>query len=335
MDDIRTAESVLIDVLGPLRVRVAERELALPSHRERALLVLLASRANQVVSADRLVEELWDGAPPAGAKITLRSYISHLRRLLDVDGPGTGPIATVARGYRLVMSPDDLDVSRFREHVAAGHRHLREEKPRVALDDFDQALALWRGDPLHELAHHSAVLALTAELDALRGGAREGRLRALVDLGRHAEALPVLESLATREPHRESLHELLMLALHRSGRTADALDAHRRLRDSLREQLGIDPGQQIGQLLESILNRDPRLELSGSVSHDLVAARTDAGQSTKDLIIELTRAVESMSVQLARVLSTVGSPDVGWQGGEREPWTRRSSAHGAPTAMAS
>lgn len=305
-----------IDVLGPLRVAMGDRELRLSSRRQRALLVLMAVNANVVVTADQLIDQLWDGAPTPGAQVTLRSYISHIRRALYQFVDGRIRITTTDAGYRLDVDTQSLDVVRFRSAVAAGHRHLRAQEPREALAAFDEALGMWRGMPLVEIADHRVTASLTAELLELRAGAVEARLRALVDTGRHVEAVSGLESLVAAEPFREGPHELLMVALYRCGRSAEALEVHRRFRSVLSDQLGIDVSPRLNQLVTAILNRDPRLDVVPASDHAAESGAVPREESLIELVRSLLETLDTVSVQMGAVVAAladqlpVGSADL-------------------------
>ena len=183
-------------------------EVTVPAVRPRALLGLLAIRANTVVRSDRLIDELWDGVVPPGAAVTLRSYISVLRRALYGERTGADAVlATAAAGYRIDLDADHVDAHRLRRLVGEGHEHLRRACPHEALGSFETALGLWRGLPLAELGDHTAAAPFRAEMSALRASATDGRLRALVEAGRHHEAIPALESLIRTEPLREEPYD--------------------------------------------------------------------------------------------------------------------------------
>ncbi|WP_183097628.1 AfsR/SARP family transcriptional regulator [Nocardioides pelophilus] len=256
------AAAVTIDLLGPLRVRAGGHELNLTSRRQRTLMALFAVHANTVLPADQLADQLWDGHPPPGALVTLRSYVFHLRKRLAEHPTASARLITTSSGYGLEVEDDALDVVRFRRLISSGFSHMRAGRPEESALAYGAALQLWRGQPVIELAAHDVATALIAELTELRTSAREGLLRAMVETGRHEEAVPLLEALVRDEPLREPPYELLMLALHRGGRSAEALDVHRRCRALLRDQLGIDPGPGLDQLVGSILNHEPHLDLT-------------------------------------------------------------------------
>jgi DNA-binding SARP family transcriptional activator len=307
-------------VLGPLRLRAGGRDVIVSSRRQRALLMLLAVNANTTVPVDRLVDQLWDGAPPPGALATVRAYVSLLRKALLAHAGDAVSIVTTGIGYRLDLPPSHLDLEQFRREIAAGHDHQRADRPQAALSAFDAALELWRGEPLAELADHLAVAPLRAELTELRVDAQEGRLRALVEIGRHVEAIPELESLVAQEPLREAPHELLMLALYRAGRAADALDVHRRFRTTLRDQLGLDTSARFEEVMALILRRDPRLDPiapAPTASAAPLPPGTPSAEGMAALIRsllmvseQLAAAAELLSAQLGAGTTAAHAPDV-------------------------
>jgi DNA-binding SARP family transcriptional activator/tetratricopeptide (TPR) repeat protein len=251
-------------VLGPLEVVAEGHPVALPAAKQRALLAALLADVNRVVSADRLIEDLWEGRPPPSAAKTLQTYVSQLRRQLE---PGIPPgawrtLQTVDGGYRLNVDRDRLDAARFERLVYEGRRALGRAEPATAASWLREGLALWRGPAYGELGDTPSTRAEAARLEELRLTALEWRVEAELDLGGHAELVGELEELVAREPFRERLWGLLMLALYRSGRQAEALEAYRRLRAGLADQLGIEPGPRLRRLQEQILNQDAALELA-------------------------------------------------------------------------
>ena len=226
-----------VRLLGPLEVRDGERTIEIRRRKQRALLAVLALDAGRVVSRDRLVDRLWGERPPAGAGHALENYVSQLRKLL-----GPTAIQTRAPGYVLDVEPEQVDVLRL-------ERLVRERRP-------EEALALVRGTPLADVATEPFAPAEIARLEELELAAREGVLETRLEQGRHAEALPELERLVVAQPYRERLRGLLMLALYRSGRQADALAAYRDAREALVEGLGIEPGEELQELERAILRQD-------------------------------------------------------------------------------
>ena len=251
-------------VLGPLEVTAGGRTVRLPAAKHRTLLAALLVRADQAVSADGLIEALWDGQPPASAAKTLQTYVSQLRRELEPTAAAGDwrVLRTADGGYRLHVDQDMLDARRFERLTEEGRRALRGKQPASAAAWLSEGLALWRGPAYGELAVAPFARAEAARLEELRLAALEWRAEAELALGAHAELVGDLEDLVDREPFREQLWGHLMLALYRSGRQADALRAYRRIRDNLAAQLGIDPGPGLRRLEEQILRQDPALDLT-------------------------------------------------------------------------
>lgn len=253
-------------VLGPLEVTAGGGTVRLPAAKHRTLLAALLVRADQAVSADGLIEALWDGQPPASAAKTLQTYVSQLRRELEPTAAAGDwrVLRTADGGYRLYADQDMLDARRFERLAEEGRRALRGAQPASAAAWLSEGLALWRGPAYGELAVAPFARAEAARLEELRLAALEWRAEAELALGAHAELVGDLEDLVGREPFREQLWGHLMLALYRSGRQADALRAYRRIRDNLAAQLGIDPGPGLRRLEEQILRQDPALDLAAS-----------------------------------------------------------------------
>ncbi|HKT43832.1 MAG TPA: BTAD domain-containing putative transcriptional regulator [Gaiellaceae bacterium] len=220
-----------IRILGPLEVLDEGRALELGGAKQRAVLALLALNANRVVSVDRIAQALWDDNPPESARKAVQVYVSQLRKTL-----GRERVQTKGSGYLLRVEPDELDLARF--------QRLRDE------GELDAALALWRGE--------SEV----AWLEDLRLGCLEERIDRELAAGRHAEIVGELEALARAQSLRERVRAQLMLALYRSGRQADALEAYRVARDAFADELGIEPGRELRDLHQRILQQDPALDLA-------------------------------------------------------------------------
>jgi DNA-binding SARP family transcriptional activator len=235
-------------LLGPLLVRREAEEIPIPAARQRVVLAALLLRANQVVPVDELAETLWNEELPATARATLRNYVKRLRQALgDVDRLR---IATRGDGYLIGVATGELDLTRFemlREQAGQCARAGRWAEASAALHT---ALALWRGEPLADVPSDVLARRELPRLAELRLQATEDRIEANLHLGRHAEVIARL---------RERLHELLMLALYRAGRQADALAAYRRARAILVGELGIEPGPGLRELHRRILAGDPAL----------------------------------------------------------------------------
>ncbi len=255
---MRAQNNLEFRLLGPLEVLVGGQPVPLVGAKQRALLALLVLRANEVVSHDRLVDELWPESPPA-TDHALQMQVSRLRRTLAGAGAGE-PIATRPGGYRLAHDPDGVDLWRFESQLGEARALLEEGEPARAVELLRGALALWRGEALVGVPLGPSLSAEAARLDELRLTAVEDRIEAELLLGRHARVVGELEALVLRHPVRERLRRLLMLALYGSGRQADALAAYQDARRTLVEQLGIEPGEQLRELERRILRHDDDLE---------------------------------------------------------------------------
>ena len=246
------AGALAVGLLGPVQVVRAGREIRLGGPRPRAVLAVLVLEAGRVVPADRLVEEVWRGSPPPGAAKTLRSYVSRLRAALDPDA------ALVARGggYVLGLDPDLVDAVRFEQLVGAGQAVLSGGEAAAAAGRFRQALGLWRGRALADVCEVELLAREAARLEELRLVAVEGRIEADIAVGLHAEVTGELEGLVAEYPLRERLWRLLVLALYRAERQADALAAYRRARDMLAAELGLEPGEDLRRLEQAVLRQE-------------------------------------------------------------------------------
>jgi len=249
-----------VRILGPFEVRNRDRALDLGGPRPRSLLAALVVSAGEVVSADRLIDDLWGESPPRSAGHLVHVYVSSLRKALAVDGAATR-LRTRPPGYVLELGRDELDAWRFEDGAEEARRLFASGDPGGALAALDQALALWRGPPLASFTYDPFAQASIARLEELHASAREDRLEAKLALGRHQEAIAELESLLREFPFRERLRAHLMLALYRAGRQADALAVYRETRAALVGELGIEPSNDLRALEQAILRQDPALEL--------------------------------------------------------------------------
>jgi YVTN family beta-propeller protein len=236
-------------ILGPLEVEDDGRLLKLGGAKQRALLAVLLLHANEVVSRDRLIDELWGGSPPETASTALQVHVSQLRKVLGHD-----LIETRSRGYLLHVGDGELDLDRFERLV----RRTGGEPPAEAAGRLREALSLWRGPPLADLGDAFAEPE-RARLEEERMSALELRIAADLDLGRSEELVPELEGLVREHPLRERLRGQLMVVLYRSGRQADALEVYRAGRRLLDEELGLQPGEELRRLERAILEQDPVL----------------------------------------------------------------------------
>ena len=244
-------------ILGPLLVHDGESPVDVPRGRLRVLLAALLLNAGNPVAADTLAEVMWDGAPPPGAEVTLRSHVLRLRRVL---GPRAG-IRLVTRhpGYLLQAGEDEVDLLRFRGLWREGRAALREGAWARAEGLLGEALGLWRGNPLADVSSDLLLRKEVPGLEELRLQAEEWRADAALHLGRHDELVTGLQALAVQHPLRERFHAQLMLAFYRCGRQAEALAAYHDARQVLIDELGTEPGPELRQLHQQVLSADPAL----------------------------------------------------------------------------
>ncbi len=257
MDGASGAGTPELDVrlLGPIEAERDGVPVALGGPKPRTLLAVLALEPGRVVSVDRLVEALWPGEPPETAAHAVQVYVSQLRKAL-------GPvIATRAPGYELELAPERVDLHRFARLTQDGRAALEGGDPVSAEGALREALALWRGPALADFLYEPFAQTEIARLEELRTVTLEERIEADLALGRHAELVSELEALVAAQPLRERPRAQLMLALYRSGRQADALAAYRTARETLVEELGIDPGPELRELEAAILRQDESLLL--------------------------------------------------------------------------
>jgi DNA-binding SARP family transcriptional activator len=243
-------------ILGRLEVARDGVQVELTGQRQVAALVVLLLDANHVVSAERLVDALWGEQPPPSAPTALRNTISQLRKLL-----GSETIETHPPGYVLRVDADSIDLMRVERRIAAA-AHARPEE-RVAL--LREALGEWRGQPLQELAYASFVQSEIRRLEELRLLVQEEVIDAEFAAGVDAQLVPTVEALVARYPHRERLRGQLMLALYRSGRQAEALQAYQDTRRVLADELGLEPGPALRRLHGSILRQEAGLDTGAQV----------------------------------------------------------------------
>ena len=266
-DGWQFAADIQLGLLGPL---VAWRDgVALPlgGSKQRAVLTLMTLERGRTVTTDTLIEALWAGQAPGRPQTAIQGYVSQLRKTL---GPET--IATEANGYRLDLTPEQLDSSEFERRLAASPKLAPSERAAELI----ATLALWRGPALADFAYETWAQSEIARLDELRLAAIEARLDAELECGRAAELVGELEALVREQPLRERLRGQLMLALYRAGRQAEALDAYAAARTALVDELGIDPGPELQALHHSILNQDEALAAASRVADGAAAGAADA-----------------------------------------------------------
>jgi DNA-binding SARP family transcriptional activator len=243
-------------ILGPLDVREGEREVPLGRGKQRALLALLLLHRDQVLSTDRIVDELWGERPPPTAAKIVQNHVLQLRRALADGGSAGAALVTRGRGYMLHVEPGKLDLDTFLQLVEAGERALASGEAAEAAETLSEALALWRGPPLADFAYEQFAQTAIGRLEELRLAALERRIEADLALGRHREVVGELKELVSAHPLREGFGAQLMLALYRSGRQAEALEVYRDARRALVEELGIDPSPALQELEQAILRQE-------------------------------------------------------------------------------
>jgi DNA-binding SARP family transcriptional activator/streptogramin lyase len=241
-------------LLGPLEIADGNGTVTVGAGKRRSLLALLLLHPNEVISAERLIDELWGERPPATASKSLQVYVSQLRKELGRD-----VLQTRGNGYVACVGPDDIDAQRFERMVGEGGRTLTAGDPGKASATLMKALAIWRGPPLADFAYEPFAQREIARLEEMRLVALETRTDADLELGRHAELVGDLEALVADEPLRERLRGQLMLALYRCGRQAEALQAYREGRALLSSELGLEPGPALRELEAKILAQSPEL----------------------------------------------------------------------------
>jgi len=237
-------------ILGPLEVEGDSGPLALGGQRQRALLAVLLLHAGRVVPTDRLIHELWGDRPPASAANSLQNAVSQLRKVLGAEA-----LQTRAPGYALVVEGDSIDAGRFESALADARRASPPERSRL----LRQALDAWRGPPLAEFTFASFAQSEIHRLEELRLVAIEQRIEADVEIGQAADVVPELQALVADHPLRETYWRLLMLALYRAGRQAEALDAYQSARLRLVDELGIEPSEELRRMHGAILRQEAGL----------------------------------------------------------------------------
>jgi DNA-binding SARP family transcriptional activator/ABC-type branched-subunit amino acid transport system substrate-binding protein len=232
-----------------------QRALALGGTRQRSVLALLLLHAGQTLSSDRLIDELWDDSPPADAQTALQQHVSRLRKTLEPHAV----LVTRAPGYALEVEPGQVDLERFRDLAKRGRAELDAGVPDDAASTLRGALSLWRGAPLSDLANERFALTAARELEDERLSTLDARIDADLACGHHEELVGELAALVRAHPLREHLRAQLMLALYRSGRQSDALEAYADARHTLVAELGLEPGPELQALQQAILTHDESL----------------------------------------------------------------------------
>lgn len=283
-----TSEITEFRILGPLELSRGGRPLRLGGTRQRALLSILLLHANEVVSSDRLIDELWGSEPPRTAASALRVHVAELRKVFADGQPPEELLVTHPSGYVLRLDPEQLDLHRFERLVERGSRALDAGRWSEASYALHEALALWRGPPFADVAYETFASDAVLRLEELRLTATEKRIEADLELGRHADLIGELQLLVAAHSLRERLHGQLMLALYRSGRQAEALEAYRTARRRLVDELGIDPSPALQHLERDILRQDPSLDLASSGSLVVDLGEAEASRPLAVLVADLS-----------------------------------------------
>jgi DNA-binding SARP family transcriptional activator len=296
-------------ILGPLEARENGEPLQLGGPKQRALLALLLLEAGRAVSTDRLTDSIWAGEPPPTAAASLQNFVAQLRKAL-----GAEVIETRPPGYLIRLEPEQLDLARVRSLV--DEARASEPQRRAAL--LDEALGLWRGEPLADFRYEAFAEEEIARLEEFRLTLLEERAEAKLAIGEHGDLVPELEALVRAHPLRERLRAQLMLALYRSGRQAQALEVYRDARERLVEELGLEPSPLLRSVHTSILRQEevsvdrgaiPELEHFEEVAGALLAGKVTVVVSpeSEPLASELARrfGLETATPELARISQAV------------------------------
>ncbi len=260
------SKMVKFAILGPVELAEGEHKLPVGGPRQVALLAFLLLHANRAVSADQLIDALW-GEEAVRAVKRLQMSVARLRKALNADGSNGDPaLKTVSGGYLLAVAPGELDSDVFEARVQDGRRALDEGEAMRAAGVLREALGLWRGPALAEVAYEAFAQAEIRRLDELRLAALEARVEADLQLGRQAQVIGELEALVASHPAREQLVGQLMVALYRCGRQTEALEAYTRARQVLVGEIGVEPGPQLRRLHEAVLRQDVSLEAQPAVA---------------------------------------------------------------------
>ncbi|WP_235024063.1 AfsR/SARP family transcriptional regulator [Streptomyces sp. WAC05374] len=255
-------------LLGPVEIRdgLTGRDIVPPGSKQRALLSAFVIHAGQLLSVDRLTEELWGDRPPSNAANALQAHVARLRRLLPAPGGGHEWISTLPAGYLLTLGPATTDVQRFHRLSAKGRAALASD-PGYAAELLRRALSLWRGPALQDSGKGPICTTEADRLEENRLTTLETLYEASLRCAQHGEITGELEKLTADHPLRERFYDLLMLALYRGGRQAEALGVYERARRRLMDALGIEPGPALRGRMEAILNHAPHLSAPAPHSH--------------------------------------------------------------------
>lgn len=252
-----------IAILGPLAATHHNRPIAPTAAKPRTVLAVLAAHTNDVVPMNVLISELWQGSPPRNARTTTQTYILSLRKLIDAAARHAGVaddakkvLVTTSAGYQLRVPADSVDASHFERLANVGHRARERQDYAATARAFAEALSWWRGPALVDVQAGRRLRIYAQRLSEIRLNALDCRIEADLRLGRHHELLGELSAVTAQHPTHEGLVAHLMLALYRSGRRCEALEAYQRLRTGLTEKLGLEPAPALRRLHRSMLSAD-------------------------------------------------------------------------------
>jgi SARP family transcriptional regulator, regulator of embCAB operon len=252
---------VIYETLGPLRIVDGDRTSFISARKIETVLAVLLIRSDHVVPFDQLLSEIWGDRPPPRATAAVHVYVSQLRKFLQRPGRAENPIVTRAPGYMLQKGADQIDHHQFLHLVDQGRAQVREARHEAALSSFEEALGLWRGPALEDLRSSVTIDSFVTWLMESRLECMEMLAECQLQLGRHREIVGQLYSLISEHPFREAFYRQLMLALYRSERQADALRVYQAARQTLHDELGLEPCRALRHLQQAILADDGELDL--------------------------------------------------------------------------
>ena len=284
---------VVACILGPLEIRVGGTSVAVAGSKQRAVLATLALEANRVVPIWEIVASVWGDRAPDGAEHSLQQHVSALRKLLEPErDPAAGPSVLLTQSPGYLLRLDALDADEFAHASDAGFAAFGAGRRPEALAAFEAALALWRGPALADVRDSDRLGAAATRLDEQRIAVVEACIDARLESGQAREVVPELEHLVDQHPFRERLRAQLMVALYRSGRQAEALAAFQDARRVLIDELGIEPGVELRDLEQKILDHDPSLALGAAPPRALYETfRADARAKWGQVVLPDGQAV--------------------------------------------
>jgi DNA-binding SARP family transcriptional activator len=291
-------------VLGRLEVADGGRPIELGGERQRALLAILLLGRGEVMSADRLIDDLYGADPPPTAPKSLQAHISRLRKALGLGAP----LQRAGTGYVLDLSGSELDAERFSRLLDEGRDALAAGRAEEAQQHFEGALALWRGPPLADVAYADFAQGEIARLDELHLGAVEDLIDARLALGDGA-VVSELCKLVSEHPLRERLRALYMRALYRAGRQADALEQYQEAREALVEGLGVEPSKPLRELHQQVLRQDPTLDDPAAAAAAEPSRGVFVGRERE--LGELLAGLDAVFLGHGRLFLLVGEPGIG------------------------